>query len=165
MLLVISNNDVLCCFLISLESIWKDFWSFATCSSDDQAKGHLTEEKNNPKNTTKKAYHSPKMYEDADELTTDNTDLHNDMEEKQLQIVEDDSEEPRRNRLRGNLMRLNSSDQKCYMKIAGKFALKFRELIRFDCIQIFVQEADFVLYQKIVDILIPKVCIPTPIYD
>ena len=88
---------------------------------------------------------------------SDETLLYTDTEEKKLQIVEEDESE------KNAFSRLNNSSEqtkkKPNMKISGKFALKFRSLIEFECVQFFIQEADFVFYQYIVDFLIPKVCI------
>ena len=88
---------------------------------------------------------------------SDESLLYTDSDEKKLQIVEDDESE--KNKI--GKINNNSNDQtkkNPNLKIGGKFALKFRALIEFDCVQFFIQEADFVFYQYIVDFLIPKVC-------
>ena len=88
---------------------------------------------------------------------SDDTLLYTDSDDKKLQIVEEDESE--KNKI--GKINNNSNEQtkkKPNLKIGGKFALKFRALIEFECVQIFIQEADFVFYQYIVDFLIPKVC-------
>ena len=90
----------------------------------------------------------------------DETYLYNDADETKLQIVEEEAEV--RKNFFGTLSALNNNSdhikKKLNLKIGGKFVLKFRALVEFDFVQLFIQEADFAFYQYIVDFLIPKVC-------
>ena len=87
---------------------------------------------------------------------------HNDGDEKKLQIVEEDLVESEPNTFGRHLATGGHSShpkkEKSSLKIGGKYSLKFKALIEFDYVQFFIQEADLVFYQYIVDFLIPKVC-------
>ena len=94
-------------------------------------------------------------------MNGDETNMYTDLDEKKLQIVEEDVELGKNYLGKLNSTNNNSehSNKKSNLKIGGKFVLKFRALMEFDYVQFFIQEADFAFYQYIVDFLIPKVCI------
>ena len=84
-------------------------------------------------------------------------EMYNDMDDKKLQIVEDDECSDRK--IKADVASLDvKSSANPVLKIGSKSALKFRALIEYECVQSFIHEADFVFYQYIVDYLIPKVC-------
>ena len=84
-------------------------------------------------------------------------EMYNDMDDKKLQIVEDD--ECSNGKIKADEATLDAkSSTNPVLKIGSKSALKFRALIKYECVQSFIHEADFVFYQYIVDYLIPKVC-------
>ena len=81
-----------------------------------------------------------------------------DTDDRKLEIVEDDMETGKYP-FGGQNGSNDTTKKKDTLKIGGKFALKFRALIDLEFVQVFIQEADFVFYQYIVDFLIPKVCV------
>ena len=147
-----------------MEEIWKDFWSFLNCSSsnendhseeDDEEEGSL---RTSP--TTKMNNQGKLKRKLNDMLAANNAHVYTDTDDKKLQIVEEDDYSSDRTEF--GKMKANNSEnatKKSNLKIGGKFALKFRALVEFECVQCFIQEADFVFYQYIVDYLIPKVSI------
>ena len=149
----------------SLEDIWKDFWSFASSSVPNENTISEESEEGSPEKTTlMKASHSSFKLMRKLNSKSDESLLYTDSDEKKLQIVEDDeSEKNKIGKINNNSN--NETKKNPNLKIGGKFALKFRALIEFDCVQFFIQEADFVFYQYIVDFLIPKVCTYFEIFD
>ena len=137
-----------------------DFWSFASSSANDNEPSGKEEECRSNKSNSTRGSHPVKLTRKMNGAVED-PNLYNDMEEKKLQIVEEEIEVGK-NYL-GNVGHANNNTEhvrnKGNLKIGGKFALKFRSLIELEYVQSFIQEADFVFYQYIVDFLIPKVCI------
>ena len=84
--------------------------------------------------------------------------MNSDADDRKLEIVEDDMETGKYP-YGGQNGSNDTTKKKDTLKIGGKFALKFRALIDLEFVQVFIQEADFVFYQYIVDFLIPKVCV------
>ena len=90
-------------------------------------------------------------------LVANSTNMYTDSDDKKLQIVEEDEYSKDKNEFEKS--ENQNATKKSSLKIGGKYALKFRALIEFESVQSFIQEADFVFYQHVVDYLIPKVCI------
>lgn len=93
-------------------------------------------------------------------LAASNNPTYNDADDKKLQIVEEDEYSRDKNEFEKtkNHNAMNRTLSKNSNKrIGGKFAMNFRALIEFESVQSFIQEADFVFYQYVVDYLIPKV--------
>ena len=86
--------------------------------------------------------------------------MNSDADDRKLEIVEEDIETGKYpfGGQNGSNDRADRKIKKDNFKIGGKFALKFRALIDLEFVQVFIQEADFLFYQYIVDFLIPKVC-------
>ena len=92
-----------------------------------------------------------------DMLVANSTNMYSDSDDKKLQIVEEDEYSKAKNGFEKS--ENQNATKKSSTKIGGKYALKFTALIEFESVQSFIQEADFVFYQYVVDYLIPKVCI------
>ena len=146
--------------IFSLEHIWKDFWAFTSTSYNDnegEDEGHSLDKSNSIK-----VNHPVNLVRKMNGTAADETHLYTtDLDEKKLEIVEDDVDLGKNYLGRLGSSTNNNSEptkKKSNLKIGGKFVLKFRALMEFDYVQFFIQEADFAFYQYIVEFLIPKVC-------
>ena len=93
-------------------------------------------------------------------LAANNNPTYNDTDDKKLQIVEEDEYSRDKNdyeKTKNHNATSKGLTKHSNKKIGGKFAMNFRALIEFESVQSFIQEADFVFYQYVVDYLIPKV--------
>ena len=143
-----------------LEEIWKDFWLFTNPSLNENEESEEEEENSLEKAPRSKINQGKLKQKLNDMLASNNNPTYNDTDDKKLQIVEEDEYSRDRNefeKTKNHNATIKGSTKTSNKKIGGKFAMNFRALIEFESVQSFIQEADFVFYQYVVDYLIPKV--------
>ena len=143
-----------------LEEIWKDFWLFTNPSLNENEESEEEEEHSLEKAPRSKVNQGKLKQKLNDMLAANNNPTYNDTDDKKLQIVEEDEYSRDRNefeKTKNHNATIKGLTKNSNKKIGGKFAMNFRALIEFESVQSFIQEADFVFYQYVVDYLIPKV--------